>query len=197
VEAIFYGCAAVVFVFFIFNLLRKLHWDAIQINLLELADTIGGSVIRKGILARPIYHGRYQDKDLTINFSTDRTGGKRNNFIDISIGMNLKNVYTISSLEWIRESSAGSIGDFVPLELTTDVEYGIRQSKGEKLAGKAESAKIKNYIRELDPFRFLHVSQNGILFEKEGENLGISTKHPKLKQQIDTLFGLIQTVEGK
>ena len=196
-EAFFFGCAAIVFIFFIFNLLRKLHWDAIQMNLLELADTIGGSVIRKGILARPIYHGRYQNMDLTINFSTDRTGGKRNNYIDISIGMNLDNVYTISSLEWIRESSAGSVEDFVPLELTTDIEYGIRQNKGKKLFAKSGSAKIKKYLEELDPFRFLHVSQNGILFEKEGENLGISTKHPKLKQHIDTLFGLIQTIEGK
>ncbi len=166
-------------------------------NLHELADSIGGSVIRKGFLARPIYHGRYRDMDLTINFSTDRAGGKRNNFIDISIGIDLKRVYTISSLKWISESAAGSVEDFETLELTTKTKYGIRQNTGKKIFGQKAAAKLKQYIQDLDPFRFLHVSHNGILFEKEGENLGVSTKHPRLKQHIDTLFGLIDAVENR
>jgi hypothetical protein len=189
--------ALVVVVFFILNFLRKLHWDAIQHNLLDLADKIGGSVLRKGILSRPIYHGRYRDIDLTINFSVDKSGGKRKNYIDISIGKNLDCAFTISSLDWIKESSTGSLEEFKPIELKTKRAYGIRQHKGKKLFQMPGKNQIKACLQELDPFRFLHASTNGMLFEKEGENLGVSTRHPNLEKYIEALYSLILVIENK
>ena len=36
----------------IINYLRKLHWDVIHHNLLELVDDIGGKILRQGMLGR-------------------------------------------------------------------------------------------------------------------------------------------------
>ena len=174
-----------------------MHWDAIQHNLFDLTEKIGGSVLRKGILARPIYHGKYRNMDLTINFSTDKSEGKRKNYIDISIGKKLSSAFTISALDWIRESSAGSLEEFTPIELHTHTVYGIRQHKGKNLLQRQRKNEIIDCLHQLDPFRFLHASTNGVLFEKEGDNLGISTKHPNLEKYIEALYQFIRTIENK
>ena len=84
---IFFVVFIVVFLIII-NYLRKLHLDAIHFNLLSLIDDIGGAVIRKGFLARPVYHGSYQGIEVTINFSSERSQKKRRQYLNISLARN-------------------------------------------------------------------------------------------------------------
>ncbi len=86
---ILYGLFGVILFFVIINYLRKLHWDAIHNNLLDLEDEIGGAVIRKGFLARPVFHAKYKGSEVTINFSQDKRQGKRINYIDIIGGLGI------------------------------------------------------------------------------------------------------------
>jgi len=174
--------------------LRKLHWDAVQYNLLGLVDAIGGQVFRKGFLERPVYHGNYQNTDFIINFSTEKAKKGRLYYMDISLAKQFKNPATISSLPWLKERGE-SDKDFEPLKIFDDCRYGIRKNIGLNLIKDKNKAQFNDYIQQLDPFNFIYLSKNGMLFEKECKNIANETKHPLLKNILDSLFNLIKLIQ--
>ncbi len=188
---IFIAALSLLLLLIIINYLRKLHWDIIHRNLLDLVDEIGGKVIRQGMLGRPIYHGQYNNLDITVNFSTERIKSGRKNLIDISIGTPLKQSFTISSFDWLNEREESAIEEFEEFNMDGTIRYGIRKSSDTTDINE----KLQTFLKELDPFLFLFVGTNGILFEKEGGNLAISTRHPELKNQLMSISALIGVLE--
>ena len=187
--------AVVLFIFILLNILRKWYWDTIQSNLLDLANEIGGQVIRRGFFSRPVYQGRYRDADLTINFSGERTKKGRVNLIDISLTANLSESITISSYPWLREIAEKSISEYGPLPGSDPPLYGIRLADSSKFKTKLTGSDFSGSIGLLHPFRFIFISPRGILFEKEAEHLPQNTRHPLLKEQLDGLFKLIKGLQ--
>jgi hypothetical protein len=184
----------VILFFGVIIFLRKLHWDAIQLNLLQLEDDIGGNVIRKGFLTRPLYHGRYNSIDLTINFSTEKFKKSRRNYIDISIGKQFKYPFTLSSLNWLQERGE-STSDYEPIKATAQNDYGLRKETKGQVIKKNRKSDFTACISKLDPMNFIYFSKNGLLFERECRNLADETKYHKLKATIDTLYELLVVVE--
>ena len=187
--------AVVLFIFIILNILRKWYWDTIQSNLLDLADDIGGQVMRRGFFSRPVYHGQYRDADLTINFSGERNKKGRVNLIDISLTANLSESITISSYPWLRAIAEKSIAEYKPLPGSDPPLYGIRLADSSKFKTKLTGSDFSGSIGSLHPFRFIFISPRGILFEKEAEHLPQNTRHPLLKEQLDGLFKLIKGLQ--
>jgi hypothetical protein len=185
---------AAVFVFIIFlvvlNFLRKLQWDAVHNNLLDLTDDIGGNVIRQGMLGRPIFHGKYKNLDITINFSTERGKKGRRNYIDISIGRDFSQTLTISSMDWLEEREESVLDEYTEIELDGQKKYGLRSKSGQEVLKKNMQQKFKSILQDMHPFSFLFIGYNGLLFEKRGGNLAMSTKHPALKNDIECLIDL-------
>ena len=174
------------------NYMRKLHLDAIHFNLLELVEAIDGQVMRRGILSRPVYHGKYKGNDLTINFSSERSQKKRREYIDISLSKNLKNNLTISTREWIENRNEGSLEDFESIEIDGRESYVIRNSAKANYLKKNQDDKFKSTIKALSPFSYIFCGQNGLIFERECENLAMCTKHPQLEDTIISLHQLTQ-----
>jgi hypothetical protein len=179
-------------IWIILNVLRKFHWDAIHLNLLDLADSMSGKVIRNGFFARPIFHGSYQDTDLTVNFSSDRVGKGRKNLIDISLARNMDQSATISSLDWLKEREEKSIKEYNPFVVSGQFRYGILTDNHPDFQVKLKNEHLVESIEKLHPFRFIFISRQGILFEKEMENLPQDTRHPRIKELIDTIFEFIR-----
>jgi hypothetical protein len=177
------------------NFLRKLQWDAIHNNLLDLTDDIGGQVIRQGMLGRPIFHGNYRKLDITVNFSTERSKKGRNNYIDISIGRNFNQTFTISALDWLREREGSALDEFTEISMNSQKKYGMRSKSGLDVIKKNMQQKFYELLQEMDPFSFIFIGYNGLLFEKRGGNLAMSTKHPVLKKNIDSLIELSGIVD--
>jgi len=188
--------AIFVFIVFLvaFNFLRKLQWDTVHHNLLDLVDDIGGEVIRRSMLSRPIYHGTYKKQDITINFSTEKVKKVRNNFIDISIGQKFSAAFTISAFAWLEQRDDSALDEFIELNIEGIQRYGLRSERGENVINKKKESQFSDSLHKLDPFHFLYVGYNGLLFEKEGDNLAISTKHPALKNNLDALISFIKVV---
>jgi hypothetical protein len=185
---------SVVILLVIFNFLRKLQWDAIHKNLLDLADQIGGEVVRRNVLGRPIYHGKYRDQDITINFSTEKANKKRLNFIDISIGRNFKNSFTISALDWLEKRENSALEEFSAIDIKGRKRYGLRSTDNKNIIKKNMQARFNELLEQLDPFYFIFVGKSGLLFEKDGGNLALSTRHPALKNDLDALIGFSEAV---
>jgi hypothetical protein len=177
------------------NILRKWYWDAIQLNLLDLVDDIGGQVIRRGFFSRPIYHGSYLHIDLTINFSSEKLKKGRSNLIDISLATSLTNSFTIASFQWLQELEEKSIADYTPLYINGQPLYGIRITDLRPWKVKLDESNFINRVEKLHPFRFIFVGQQGILFEKETKNLPQNTRHPQLKEHLDGILDLISGFE--
>jgi hypothetical protein len=188
--------AVILIIFIILNLLRKWYWDTIQSNLLDLAEDIGGQVMRRGFFSRPVYHGKYRDADLTINFSGERNNKGRTNLIDISLAAKLNESVTISSYPWLQEIAEKSITDYQPLPGSDPPLYGIRLADSSKFRTKLNRTDFTGSIGQLHPFRFIFISPRGILFEKEAEHLPQNTRHPRLKEQLDGIFKLINGLQA-
>jgi hypothetical protein len=179
----------------IINYLRKLNLDAIHFNFLELADSIGGQVIRRGILSRPVYHGAFKSIELTINFSSERAQKKRRQYLDISMAKNSRYNITISTQDWIADRNEESSSDFEPLNIPGDVDYVILKPAKGTYVKKVHENKFFECIKDLTPFTYIYIGQNGILFERECNNIAQCTKPPKLKDTIESIFELSKTLQ--
>ena len=173
--------------------LRKLHWDAVQLNLFQLQNAIGGKVIRKGFLTRPLYHGTYKNMALTINFSTEKFKKNRSNYIDITIDKKFKHPLTISSLDWLRERDE-SVSEYEPIKIANK-NYGLRREKNIRVIKKNRKDDFISYIKHLDPINFIYFSKNGLLFERECQSIAHETEYAKLKDTVDQLYNLLEVVE--
>jgi len=182
---IIYSFILLILFFFIINYLRKLHWDAIHGNLFDLVDDFGGNVYRRGLLARPVYHGNYKNCEVTINFSQEKKKSSRKNYINISINKKIKESVTIVSLDWIKSQNE-STDDFEIIAMNNSQNYGIRI----KNINNTKKNELKSKLEKIIPFNYFFLGQTGLIFEKESKNLGIDTKYDLLKPQIETIFSL-------
>ena len=194
-EIVLFTIGSIVIFFVIINYLRKLHLDAIHDNFLELADSIGGQVMRRGILSRPVYHGAFKSIELTINFSSERAQKKRRQYLDISMAKNSKYNITISTQDWIADRNEESSSAFEPLKIPGDVNYVILKPANVTYVMKNNENKFIECVKDLTPFTYIYIGQNGILFERECDNIAQCTKPPKLKDKIELLFELSKTLQ--
>ncbi len=194
-EIVLFTIGTIVIFFVIINYLRKLHLDAIHDNFLELADSIGGQVMRKGILSRPVYHGAFKSIELTINFSSERAQKKRRQYLDISMAKNSKYNITISTQDWIADRNEESSSAFEPLKIPGDVNYVILKPANVTYVKKNNENKFIECVKDLTPFTYIYIGQNGILFERECNNIAQCTKPPKLKDKIELIFELSKTLQ--
>ena len=181
--------AIIVFIISI-NYLRKLHWDAIHLNLLNLADQIKGEIYRRNFMARPVFHGKYKGYELTINFSSERSKSGRNNYIDISINKKVMKPFTISSFEWLKERNDSSLDEYKEMKISGEMKYGIRKG-----SPKLFSEDIIQSIQKLHPFNFIFAGGTGVLMEIQCKNTAITTKHPYLKERIELLYSFLKAIE--
>lgn len=151
--------------------------------------------MRQGFFARPVYHGRYRDADVTINFSGERSKKGRANLIDISLTTALHKSITISSFPWLQEIGEKTISEYQPLPGDYAPVYGIRLAESPELKTRLSSADFQEAITILNPFRFVFMSPRGVLFEKESEHLPQNTRHPRLREQLDGLIKLIRGLQ--
>jgi len=194
-EIVLFIIGSMVILFVIINYLRKLHLDAIHFNFLELADTIGGQVIRKGMLSRPVYHGAFRSIELTINFSSERAQKKRRQYLDISMAKNSDYNITISTQDWITDRNENSSANFEPLEIPGEVNYVILKPGDVTYVKKENKKRFIECVKNLTPFTYIYIGKNGILFERECYNIAQCTKPPKLKDTIELLFELSKTLQ--
>ena len=189
---IFIGLVVVFLV--VINYLRKLHLDALHFNLLEVVDVLGGEVLRRGFLSRPIYHGKFKGIDLTINFSSERSEKKRREFLDISFAKQMKQNLTISTSSWIESQNQGELKDFVPLVIEDETTYVIRNISGSDYIRKNKNTEFRDAVKNLTPFNYIFCGKSGLLYERECDNLALCTKHPKLVDLIESIQRLTKVL---
>ena len=176
------------------NYLRKLHLDALHFNLLEVVDVLGGQVLRRGLLSRPVYHGKFKGIELTVNFSSERTQKKRREFLNISFARQMKQNLTISTSSWIESQNQGELNDFEPLAIEDNTTYVIRNISQSEYVKKNKDREFREAVKNLTPFNYIYCGQSGLLYERECENLAVCTKHPKVVDLIEAIYQLTRVL---
>jgi len=194
-EIVLFIIGSVVIFLVIINYLRKIHLDAIHFNFLTLADSIGGQVIRRGFLSRPVYHGAFKSIELTINFSSERAQKKRRHYLDISMAKISTYNITISTQDWITDRNEESSSEFVPLDIPGDMNYVILNPENVTYVKKINTSKFMESIKDLTPFTYIYFGKNGILFERECNNIPQCTKYPELEDTIEHIYELSKTIQ--
>ena len=194
-EIVLFIIGSIIIFLVVINYLRKLHLDAIHFNFLELVDSLGGQVMRKGILSRPVYHGAFKSIELTVNFSSERSQKKRRQYLDISMAITSDYNITISTRDWIEGRNEESSSEFESLNIEGEVDYVILKREDVKYVKKENMSKFTECVKNLTPFTFIYIGQNGILFERECSNIALCTKPPQLQDTIELLFELSKTLE--
>jgi hypothetical protein len=172
---------------------RKLHWDAIHMNLLELVDEFGGDVIRNGFSARPVYKHNFDGIELIINFSSQRTQKGRTHFMDISLGREFKAHFTIAARSWLQREHGQADAGYQPDDLLPGDDYALRKGDdGGRIS--ADPAAFKEAIEKILPMNFMYIGATGALYERECDNLAMATRPHELIPLINNLKTVIGVI---
>jgi hypothetical protein len=185
------------FVFFLlllFVFLRKLHFDAIHRNLLDLEEAYGGKVIRGGFAARPRYVGKFKGKTISVAITSAREKNQgRKYFIEVNLQASPKTNFSILDAKLLEDQNILyerkekmiqiANGNFV-LEVVDKNHLRFLKIK-----------QIGEAISPLNPFEFILASKSGIMFERISTDLNRDTDIRQLGHVIKQINELRKVVE--
>ncbi len=173
--------------------LRKGLWDAAHRNLLDLEDRYGGQVIRNSFAARPVYKGKIHNREITINFSSEKGKKGRINYMDISINADSALTLTIAESGWLEDQNPEN-----PLSETV-VEAGGRRyhlmpDKNRKLERLAAKKEFINAVGRFDKLAYFFIGKSGVICEFKMDNAARDTEFEPLNARLQNIFILLSVI---
>jgi len=175
---------------------RKIMWDAVHRNLLDLEEQYEGKVIRRNFAARPVFYGKLCGEAITVNFSSERREGKRLNYIDVSLELKSLQAFTISDMEWAKNQGASPDAEFEELFNETGRKFLFRPAFDPDVNRLVKNPATQNILDQFTGLAYIYAGKSGILCEYSTEDLIKSTEYGTLKPRLEMLavFGkLIST----
>lgn len=168
----------IILIWFLMVWVRKTMWDAVHRNLLDLEDKIEGKVTRSGFGSRPIFHGIFEGREITINFSSEKKGDKRLTYIDISYTAKSSFSFTISEKKWLEDQQAGPLKDFYEWTNEARQTMLLRPSSDKHVAQLHKKESLKEILKMDSDLAYLFVGPNGFIYEFISEEV-IKSTEPK------------------
>ncbi|MBN2424226.1 MAG: hypothetical protein JXR46_01930 [Calditrichaceae bacterium] len=159
-------------------------WDAVHRNLLDLEDHVDGKVFRRSFAARPVFHGKINGNELTINFSTDKIDKQRYTYIDISLSGASKFNCTLTSHSWLKKQNAGEINDYISVRNTENVEYLLRPASDPGVKKLSKKTALVQLLDDFQGLAYLFIGKTGILCELETTAVVKATEVETLKKRL-------------
>ena len=173
--------------------LRKIHFDTIHRNLLDLEDKFGGKVIRGGFAVRPKYTGDYKGKKIsvTITFSKEKDGRKY--YIELTMQANSKLQFSILGPNLMdgQEITPERKEKIVKL----DPENYLLEVTDPKHIKSLNIKQISNIVNKMYPFVFILITKTGLMFEKVSNDLIKDTDIRQLGNLFKNLYELREVLE--
>ncbi|MBN2366667.1 MAG: hypothetical protein EH225_12240 [Calditrichaeota bacterium] len=181
------GGAVLILVWF-----RKVQYDAVHRNFLDLVDKYGGRVMRGGFAIRPRYSGTFNNSRLAISISSEKKKNGKNRQFYISIYMQSSGSvnYTILSEDWMENQSDDKESKRIFKEIW-DSKYLLEVSD-ENILKKLDLEKIENIVRRMHPFAYVLVSKKGLILERVSNNLIKDSEYHNLYPLLEGMYDLGQ-----
>jgi len=172
--------------------LRKVQYDAVHHNFLDLQDHYGGRVIRAGFAVRPQYAGHYKKNRITVSVSSEGKRGERRYYIAVTMQSHASVYFTILSRRWLEDRQGRSRKDnVVPL---LDGQYLLEVPRVALLRQINVNA-LNAIVEKLHPFAYVLIAKTGIILERLSTNLIKDTEFQVLRRLIQNMYQLKLTVE--
>lgn len=186
IAAIFILITAMIF-------LRKIHFDTIHGNLLDLEDKFGGKVIRGGFAVRPKYSGDYKGQKISVTIAYSKENGTRKYYIELTMQAKSKLQFSILGPNLME-------GQEIPPERKTKI---VKLSKGNYLLEVTDPAhikllninKISEIVTKMYPFVFILITKTGLMLEKVSADLIKDTDIRHLGGLFKNMYALREALE--
>lgn len=185
--------ALVLLVYYGMIYMRKLRFDAVHENFMELEDEIGGKVHRAGFANRPSFKTIYKERNATISISSEKKKGEeRSYYINVTMHAESKANFSLLSSQWVDKENDAD-GDPQMIDLL-DGSYLLRPSNPAKLHH-LQIPKLEKLLPDLDPFVYILASQTGMILERSSKNLKHDTRPKEMRELLETMLRLGKLVE--
>jgi len=174
---------------------RKSLWDVVHRNLLDLQDAYEGRVMRRSFLARPVFNGKINGREITINFSSEKLDGKRITYIDITFNIHASFSCTIAASAWLKKQQDGKAEDFTFIQNNQGREFLIRPASDNKVQDFIQTEQFHDIINKFDGLAYLFVNRHGLICEFETEDLARKTEFEQLNSKLVYLENLEKVLQ--
>jgi hypothetical protein len=170
--------------------LRKVQFDAVHRNFLDLVDNFGGKVHRGGFAIRPRYSGNFKEFPVSISISSEKKEKNQNRLFYISIYYKAEgnHNFTVLSNDWLTERDPAEKSKR-PFRLILKEKYRLEVAKDDILK-KIDITSLEKIIETIDPIAYALVSQKGIILERISTNLIKDTEFDRLNTLLEGLCRL-------
>lgn len=174
--------------------LRKTSWDAVHRNLLDLEDNYGGRVIRRGFASRPMFHGKYNNFGLTVNFSTAKSSDGRLTYIDISYEKSGSVSLSISDKKWLESQDAGELKDYKSILTNSGAELIIRPFSLDTVQRLLNEKSFLDLLNNIENLAYIFIGKSGVITEFIAKDIIRETEFIKMNERIILIDKLIRVV---
>ncbi len=176
--------------------IRKSLWDAVHRNLIDLVDAYNGKIHRKNYASRPVFKGKINNVDFTVSFSSGRTAGKRNNYINFSLDQTADILLTIAEHDWLIENEGKAEG-LTRFQISDDKIYLIRPANNRKIERLINKKDFRRVLAQFDGLAYFFVGKSGTLCEFNTERVDQDSKFENLKRTLNQILLLLKTLNFK
>jgi len=175
--------------------IRKSLWDVVHQNLIDMEDNFSGKIIRSSFAARPVFHGKMNGEDLTINFSTARTKSGRKTYINITLTLKRDLSLTITEKNWLLEQN-----DKIPengLEINVDEthNYIILTGSDKQAKQLISNEKFINALKNFDKLAYLFIGKSGTICEFWSAQIDKDTQFDLMKSRLENIQTLMEKIK--
>ena len=186
-----FAVAIVVFATMVF--LRKIHFDTIHRNLLDLEDKFGGKVIRGGFAVRPKYSGDYKGKKISVTIAYSKENGIRRHYIELTMQAKSKLQFSILGPNLME-------GQEIPPERKEKIvelpdENYLLEVTDPSHINLLNIKKIGNIVKTMYPFVFILITKTGLMIEKVSNDLIKDTDIRHLGSLFKNMYELREAIE--
>ena len=175
--------------------LRKSLWDVVHQNLLDLEDNYDGKIIRNGFAARPVFHGKVDGNNLTINFSTAKTNSGRKTYIDISLTVESDFSLTITEKKWQQEQDGETRKNALELATNNGTTYYIMPGDSEKVKVLTGDEGLKEVLEKFENLVYFFIGQSGAICEFWSDKIDIDTKFETMQPRLKQIRKLLEVLK--
>lgn len=182
---IFFVSGALILVVWIILLyVRKSLWDVVHRNLLALEDNYEGRIIKKSILARPVFHGKINGKLVTLSFSTAKSNNGRVTYLNISYDLPTNISLTLSASKWLKEQNAGELDDYTTIENDYGEKFIIRPISAQIVKTLSDKNILKEFVNEFRDLAYFFSGKTGVMCEYVIEHAAEATEFGQLNKRL-------------
>lgn len=185
--------AAIFILIAVMIFLRKIHFDTVHRNLLDLEDKFGGKVIRGGFAVRPKYSGDYKGKKISVTIAYSKENGNRRYYLELTMQARSQLQFSILGPNLME-------GQEISPERENKI---VKLSKGNYLLEVTDPAHIKllninkitEIVTKMYPFVFILITKTGLMLEKVSADLIKDTDIRQLGGLFKNMYALREALE--